>query len=79
MIYARQGDLDKARAALESAVRNNPNYAVAHENLGDIYARMAYQSYAQSLAKGGRPALLNPKLKLLKELLQPPAAAAAPR
>ncbi|WP_218242896.1 tetratricopeptide repeat protein [Comamonas fluminis] len=79
VIYARQGDLDKARAALESAVRNNPNYAVAHENLGDIYARLAYQSYAQSLAKGGRPALLNPKLKQLKELLQPPAAAAAPR
>jgi hypothetical protein len=40
----------------EAAVRNNPNYAVAHENLGDIYARLAYQSYAQSLAKGGRPA-----------------------
>ena len=74
VIYARQGELDKARGALESAVRNNPNYAVAHENLGDIYARLAYQSYAQSLAKGGRPAALNPKLKQLKELLQPAAA-----
>ena len=76
VIYARQGDLDRARTALESAVRNNPNYAVAHENLGDIYARLAYQSYAQSLAKGGRPAALNPKLKQLKELLQPAAALA---
>jgi len=78
VIYARQGDLDRARAALEAAVRNNPNYAVAHENLGDIYARLAYQSYAQSLAKGGRPAALNPKLKQLKELLQPTAAATTP-
>ena len=78
VIYARQGDLDRARSALEAAVRNNPNYAVAHENLGDIYARLAYQSYAQSLAKGGRPAALNPKLKQLKEMLQPAASVAAP-
>ena len=78
VIYARQGDLDRARSALEAAVRNNPNYAVAHENLGDIYARLAYQSYAQSLAKGGRPAALNPKLKQLKDMLQPGASVAAP-
>ena len=78
VIYARQGDLDRARSALEAAVRNNPNYAVAHENLGDIYARLAYQSYAQSLAKGGRPAALNPKLKQLKDMLQPAASVAAP-
>ena len=83
VIYARQGELDKARGALEAAVRNNPNYAVAYENLGDIYARLAYQSYSQSLAKGGRAAALNPKLKQLKDMLQPaaagaPAAAAQP-
>ena len=74
VIYARQGDLDKARAALEAAVRNNPNYAVAYENLGDIYARLAYQAYSQSLNKGGRAAALNPKLKQLKDMLQPAAA-----
>lgn len=77
VIYARQGDLDKARSALENAVRNNPNYAVAHENLGDIYARLAYQSYAQAQAKGGRAAGLQPKMKLLKDVLQPPAPASA--
>lgn len=71
VIYARHGDLDRARSALEGAVRNNPSYAIAHENLGDIYARLAYQSYAQSLSKGGRPANLNPKLRQLKEMLQP--------
>ena len=76
VIYARQGELDKARGALEAAVRNNPNYAVAYENLGDIYARLAYQSYSQSLAKGGRAAALNPKLKQLKDMLQPAAAGA---
>jgi len=74
VIYARQGDLDKARSALEAAVRNNPNYAIAYENLGDIYARLAYQAYAQSQAKGGRAPALQPKLRQLKDLLQPPAA-----
>lgn len=70
VIYARQGELEKARAALESAVRNNPDYAVAHENLGDIHVRLAYQSYAQARAKGGRSATLQPKMKLLQEALQ---------
>jgi Flp pilus assembly protein TadD len=78
VIYARQGDLDRARSALEVAVRNNPNYAVAHENLGDIYARLAYQSYAQSLASGRPPRALNPKLKQLKDLLRPAASLATP-
>lgn len=78
VIYARQGELEKARAALENAVRNNPDYAVAHENLGDIHVRLAYQSYAQARAKGGRAANLQPKMKLLKEVLQLSTTAAKP-
>src|SRR5688572_9538727 len=38
VIYAQQGDYDKAREALERALATHPSYAVAHENLGDIYA-----------------------------------------
>ena len=38
VLYAGQGDYDKARAALEAAVRGNPGYATAYENLGDVYA-----------------------------------------
>jgi Flp pilus assembly protein TadD len=78
VIYARQGELEKARAALENAVRNNPDYAVAHENLGDIHVRLAYQAYAQARAKGGRPAGLQPKMKLLQEALQLSPAASRP-
>lgn len=74
VIYAGQGDLDKARAALEMAVRNNPTYAVAHENLGDIHARLAYQSYARSLELEPRAAAhVRPKLTQLRSLLQPAA------
>src|ERR1700694_1178937 len=43
VLYANQGQYDKARTALEMAIRTNPSYATAHENLGDIYAKMASQ------------------------------------
>ena len=38
VIYAQQKQYDKARQALEKAIRTHPAYATAHENLGDIYA-----------------------------------------
>lgn len=49
VIHAAQGDYDKARAALELAIRANPGYATAHENLGDIYVRLARQAYCRAL------------------------------
>ena len=75
VIYANEGQLDKARGALEMAVRNNPNYAVAHENLGDIYARLAHDAYGKSLKLNGNNRALKLKLSTLTEMLQP----AAPR
>ena len=69
VLYAAQGDYEKARLALEMAVRVNPGYAIAHENLGDIYSRMAGQSYdrASKLDKTNRSAPL--KLKAVNEML----------
>ena len=69
VLYAAQGEYDKARTALEMAIRANPRYAVAHENLGDIYARMAGEAYekAARLDRGSKAAQI--KLKLDKELL----------
>ncbi|MBM3340795.1 MAG: tetratricopeptide repeat protein [Betaproteobacteria bacterium] len=49
VLYAQQGQYDKARAALEQAIRTHPSYATAHENLGDIYAKMASQAYDKAL------------------------------
>ncbi len=71
VIYASQNQLDKARSALEMAVRNNPNYAVAHENLGDIYARLAHDAYQRSLQLHGNNRALQLKLSTLTEMLQP--------
>ena len=73
VIYAGQNRLDQARNALEMAVRNNPNYAVAHENLGDIYTRLAQQSYTRSLQLSGNNAPLKLKLSPLGGVLQPAA------
>ena len=49
VLYAGAGQFDKARAALELAIRTHPSYATAHENLGDIYAKLASESYSKAL------------------------------
>ena len=66
VLHAQQNRLDEARAALEMAIRLNPAYAVAHQNLGDVYARMAAQSYAQALQLSPDNTALQPKLKALE-------------
>lgn len=68
VLYAGSAQFDKARAALEMAIRTNPSYATAHENLGDIYANLASQSYSKALQLGGPSASLQPKLRLIREL-----------
>jgi Flp pilus assembly protein TadD len=45
VIYAAQGQYDKARVALEQSIRTHPSYATAYENLGDVYAKLASQAY----------------------------------
>lgn len=80
VLHASQGQYDKARAALEMAIRTHPSYATAHENLGDIYAKMASQAYdkALQLNKGNQGA--QTKLNLIKDLFsnnqRPPKVAA---
>ena len=48
VIFASQGQYEKARSTLETAIKINPSYATAHENLGDIYAKLASQSYCRA-------------------------------
>jgi ketosteroid isomerase-like protein len=52
VLYAASGQYDKARIALEKAIRTNPSYQTAYENLGDIYGKMASQAYDKALALG---------------------------
>ncbi|MEQ1536381.1 MAG: tetratricopeptide repeat protein [Burkholderiaceae bacterium] len=71
VLHASGGQFDKARAALEMAIRTNPSYSTAHENLGDIYANLASQAYSKALQLGGSSSTLQPKLTLIRELFAP--------
>ncbi|MBI1174941.1 MAG: tetratricopeptide repeat protein [Sideroxydans sp.] len=68
VLYAGQGQYDKARVALEMAIRTHPSYATAHENLGDIYAKMASQAYDRALQLDRSNTSTKTKLALIKEL-----------
>ena len=69
VLYAQQNQLDKARTALMMAIQTNPSYAIAHENLGDLYARLASQAYDKALQiEGGNNQNVQTKLTLVREL-----------
>ena len=79
VLYASQGDYQKARKALETAIRTHPSYAVAHENLGDIYATLASQAYDKALQLDSGNAAARKKLALIKELVPAKSAATLAR
>lgn len=69
VIYAQQQQYDKAKEALEMAIRTHPAYATAHENLGDIYARMASQAYDKALQIDSANTRAQTKLAMIRELV----------
>lgn len=78
MLYAGQSQFDKARAALEMAIRTNPSYATAHENLGDVYAKLASQAYSKALQLDAGNAAVAPKLSLIRNLFAADAKGVRP-
>jgi len=68
VLYAAQGQYDKSKIALETAIRTHPSYAIAHENLGDIYAKLATQAYDKALQLDKTNTTAQTKLELIKEL-----------
>jgi tetratricopeptide (TPR) repeat protein len=77
VLYASQGNYDKAKSALELAIHTHPSYATAHENLGDIYAQLASRAYDRALQLDKSNTTAQTKLSLVKELFRPGAAAPA--
>jgi tetratricopeptide (TPR) repeat protein len=69
VLYAARGNLEGARNALETAVRVNPKYVTAQENLGDVYARLAAAAYERAAALGAAGKAAQTKLKLSRELV----------
>lgn len=75
VLYAGQKRFDSALTALNQAVRARPDYALALENLGDVHAALARQSYLKAKAlpsQGPLVALrLDSKIQLTGQVLQP--------
>jgi len=76
VLYAGQGQYEKAKVALEMAIRAHPSCATAHENLGDIYAKMASQAYDRALQLDKSNADTRTKLALIRYLFDQGARAA---
>ncbi len=69
VLHAQQKQYDKARAALEMAIRTHPSYAIAYENLGDIYAKLASQAYDKALQLDSANSATQNKLALIRDLI----------
>jgi tetratricopeptide (TPR) repeat protein len=79
VLYASQGNYDKAKSALELAIHTHPSYATAHENLGDIYAQLASRAYDRALQLDKTNTTAQVKLALVKDLFSSQKAAGAAR
>jgi tetratricopeptide (TPR) repeat protein len=77
VLYANQGNYDKAKAALELAIHTHPSYATAYENLGDIYAQLARRSYDKALQLDKTNATAQGKLSMVKDIFNLPKLASA--
>lgn len=69
VLYAAAGQYDKARNALDAAIRTNPSYATAYENLGDVHAKLASQAYDKALQLDSGNSAAKSKLTLVRSLV----------
>jgi tetratricopeptide (TPR) repeat protein len=78
VLYAGQGQFEKARQSLEMAIRTHPSYATAYENLGDVYSKLASQSYDKALQLDTGNSAAEMKLSMVREMISGRRAAPAP-
>ena len=69
VLYAAAGELEKARAALELALFARPDYATAHENMGDVYLQMAADAYQRAATLQPTNRTVSSKLALTREMV----------
>ena len=73
VLHAAKGQLDEALQELQSALRLNPDYATALENLGDVQLRLALRAYERARKLDAANPRLAPKIEALRGALgQPP-------
>ena len=69
VLYAAEGQLDRARGALEMALLARPDYATAHENMGDVYLQMAADAYQRAATLQPTNRAVSSKLALTREMV----------
>ena len=69
VLYAAQGRLDRSREMLEVALRNDPGYVTALQNLGDVFARLSLRAYETAARPPHGDDALQRKLRLVRELV----------
>ncbi len=69
VLYAAQGQYEKARQQLEMSIRTHPSYATAYENLGDVYTKLASQAYDRALQFDSSNSAAKNKLSLIRDLM----------
>ena len=70
VLLAARGKIDEAKLALEHALRNNPNDATAHENLGDVLLHLAKRSFTRAQELNASARSVQNKLQALQPALQ---------
>src|SRR5882672_4603059 len=78
VLYASQGEYEKARQQLEKSIRTHPSYATAYENLGDVYTKLASQAYDKCLQFDSSNSAAKNKLSLIRDLISSSRVSAAP-
>lgn len=69
VLLAAKGDYPSAKVALDAALRANPNYATAQENMGDLLVNMANQSYQRALVIDPKQRTVPKKIEQLQPVL----------
>ena len=78
-LYAKHGRYQDARATLETALAANPTFALARRNLGDVYLRLAAQTYQEAAKDDPSDRIAGARQKAIEAIVanQPASAAYA--
>jgi tetratricopeptide (TPR) repeat protein len=70
VLEAQSGNLDQAKEYLELALKVQPSFSTALENLGDVYTRLASRAYGKALQLDRRLVDSRRKMKLAEDILK---------
>jgi tetratricopeptide (TPR) repeat protein len=75
MIYLARGDYDRASQLLVEAINTRSSYAIAYENLSQVYKGLASEAYRRAVSESSEPAKYTHKIELtaITELEPSPA------